>query len=146
MVGFELQKPTSNYFPLIISINYQERGQPYAMILYASFTLSGDGQINGVKILKQTVLINGMPFELKTIYGMVAEHGVEEGEANVEVKEDDDGSKECLVCLDNDKDTVIMPCGHLCVCSECGPGLVKNKHTCPICRSHIANLIPIKKH
>lgn len=63
-------------------------------------------------------------------------HDAEEGEAAVEVK-DDDGQKECLVCLDTDKDTVIMPCGHLCVCSDCGKGLVKNKHTCPICRGHI---------
>lgn len=144
VVGFELQKPTGNYYPLIISINYQDAGQPYAMILYASFTLNGQKEINGVKIVKQLVLIKGMPFELKTIYGMVQEHEVAEGEANVEVKEDDSGQKECLVCLDNIKDTVIMPCGHLCICMECGPSLVKAKHTCPICRSHIATLIPMK--
>ena len=115
------------------------------MISYAVFTLGTNKEITGVKLIKQVVLINGMPFELKTIYGMVAEDGAEEGETHVDVKDDGENT-ECLVCLDNKKDTVIMPCGHLCVCSECGPSLVKNKHTCPICRSHIQNLIPLKKH
>ena len=90
-------------------------------------------------MIKQIVLINNLPYEIKSIYGMANEvaegEDAEEGEAAVDVK--DDGQKECLVCLDEDKDTVIMPCGHLCVCSDCGKGLVKNKHVCPICRGHI---------
>jgi len=68
---------------------------------------------------------------------------VDEGEAAIDIK--DSGEKECLVCLDEEKNTVIMPCGHLCICAECGKGLVKNKHTCPVCRGHISSLIPIKQ-
>jgi hypothetical protein len=49
------------------------------MISYAVFTLNTNKEITGVKLIKQVVLINGMPFELKTIYGMVAEDGAEEG-------------------------------------------------------------------
>jgi len=33
---------------------------------------------------------------------------------------DDSEGKECLICLSEEKNTIIMPCGHLCVCSECG--------------------------
>ncbi len=83
------------------------------------------------------MLINGLPFEIKTIYGMAEEHEVEEGTGIVDVKHDEGESKECLVCLDEEKNTVVMPCGHLCICSDCGKGLIKAKHTCPVCRGHI---------
>ena len=36
----------------------------------------------------------------------------------------------CVVCLDGQRDTVIKPCRHLCVCSTCAPVL----STCPVCR------------
>lgn len=84
-MGFELTKPTNSYFPLIISINYQEGNQPFAMISYCVFTLDKDKNISGIKLLKQVVLINGLPFEIKTIYGMVQEHDAIEGESHVEV-------------------------------------------------------------
>jgi E3 ubiquitin-protein ligase MGRN1 len=115
------------------------------MISYCVFTKNGNNEITGLRVLKQVVLINGLPFEIKSIYGMVEDDNAEEGEAAVDIKESE--TKECLVCLDEEKDTVVMPCGHLCVCSDCGKGLVKNKHTCPVCRGHIQSLIPIaKKH
>jgi hypothetical protein len=40
------------------------------MISYGVFRKNGEGIISGASILKQVVLINGMPFELKSIYGM----------------------------------------------------------------------------
>ena len=44
-----------------------------------------------------------------------------------EAQDDDDGDKECVICLTEDKNTVLMPCGHFCICDECGRGLVKHK-------------------
>ena len=43
------------------------------MMSYATFTKDGNGAINGAHIKKQVVLINGLPFEIKSIYGMVQE-------------------------------------------------------------------------
>lgn len=88
------------------------------------------------------MLINGLPFEIKTIYGMTQDEDAEEGQ---EAIEDDDPDAECLICLSVKKDTLIMPCGHYCVCEDCGKELVKAKHTCPICRGNISSLIPMKK-
>ncbi|XP_042321080.1 baculoviral IAP repeat-containing protein 7 [Sceloporus undulatus] len=39
----------------------------------------------------------------------------------------------CKVCMDKDVSIVLVPCGHLVVCSECAPNL---RH-CPICRGVI---------
>jgi len=41
--------------------------------------------------------------------------------------------KICIVCSDIEKDTVFIPCGHLCCCNKCATPLKK----CPICRVDI---------
>ena len=40
------------------------------MMSYATFSKDSKGAINGAHINKQVVLINGLPFEIKSIYGM----------------------------------------------------------------------------
>ena len=81
---------------------------------------------------------------MKSIYGLTNEEGAEEG--HEAFAEDDNPETECLICLTVAKDTLIMPCAHLCVCEDCGKQLVKAKHTCPICRGNISSLIPMKKN
>lgn len=63
-------------------------------------------------------------------------------EADIEEggKAGDDG-KECLICLSENKNTLIMPCGHLCVCGDCGKLLQEKGHKCPVCRGNIGSLI-----
>ncbi|TNJ29577.1 RING finger domain-containing protein [Giardia muris] len=45
----------------------------------------------------------------------------------------------CVICLMNPKDTLLQPCGHLCVCSTCA-GRIMNQ-TCPFCRTPIERVI-----
>ena len=126
IAGFELTKSTGNYHPLIISINYVEGKRPYAMISYCVFTLDSQKTVTGARVVKQVVLINGLPFEIKSIYGMVEESDSVEAAAHIDVK-DDDSEKECLICLSETKDTLIMPFAHLCICGDCGKSLIKAK-------------------
>ena len=49
------------------------------MMSYGVFQKNGEGNISGARIVKQVVLINGMPFEIKSIYGMVQDDDVAEG-------------------------------------------------------------------
>jgi hypothetical protein len=44
------------------------------MISYCIFVLDSQKNITGAKCQKQVVLINGLPFEIKSIYGMAEEH------------------------------------------------------------------------
>jgi len=39
----------------------------------------------------------------------------------------------CVVCLDNPKQVVLVPCGHVCVCTDCASQL---RRECPVCRTH----------
>jgi hypothetical protein len=61
-----------------------------------------------------------MPFEIKSIYGLQVENKEGEGEAAQEGVQEDGEGKECLICLTEPRNTLIMPCGHLCVCKDCG--------------------------
>ncbi|KAG9339326.1 hypothetical protein JZ751_023882 [Albula glossodonta] len=54
------------------------------------------------------------------------------------------GSKsgECTVCFDQEVDTVIYTCGHMCLCSHCGQKLKRQINACcPICRRPIKDVI-----
>ena len=41
--------------------------------------------------------------------------------------EDDgeDDSKKCTICLTEEKNTIVVPCGHLCVCKGCATEFAK---------------------
>jgi hypothetical protein len=45
----------------------------------------------------------------------------------------------CTICLDAQRDCLILPCNHLCCCTACGADVLK----CPICRCDITNRIPV---
>jgi E3 ubiquitin-protein ligase MGRN1 len=52
-------------------------------------------------------------------------------------KNEEGEEQECVVCLTNTRDTLILPCRHICVCHECATELNKNGQACPICRGGI---------
>lgn len=45
--------------------------------------------------------------------------------------------KECIVCMDNPRNSVLLPCGHLGVCMTCATQLQGTTKICPICRNAI---------
>jgi len=47
----------------------------------------------------------------------------------------EDQSLACAICLEHRKDTLMRPCGHLCVCWRCSQN-VQGK--CPVCRGRIS--------
>ena len=64
----------------------------------------------------------------------------------VEVKEDPKlGQPDdmlCCICQERQKDHVIVPCGHQCVCAGC-KGNLPEKSPCPICREPIQLIMPV---
>ena len=43
--------------------------------------------------------------------------------------------KLCVICLDKERDMVLTPCFHLCLCTECSVPLTR----CPLCRNEIVS-------
>ena len=42
------------------------------------------------------------------------------------------------------RDTTVLPCRHMCMCSECAKVLRMQSEKCPICRTPIEQLLQIK--
>lgn len=43
-------------------------------------------------------------------------------------------NRECIVCLSEVKDTIVLPCRHMCLCSECANTIRGRSDKCPLCR------------
>ena len=59
------------------------------------------------------------------------DQAAEQGAASGQVQDPD--SESCVVCLDEAKSHVLVPCGHQCVCGSCGERLAQ----CPVCRQAV---------
>jgi hypothetical protein len=68
-----------------------------------------------------------------------AEAPANDAEADASGGDDDDAI--CVVCLSEPKDTVALPCRHLCMCSECAQQVRNQSNRCPMCRSTIERLM-----
>lgn len=88
-----------------------------------------------VKVIRQILWIDGVRYELREIYGI----------GHSEESFDDAGSgEECVICMTEPKDTAVLPCRHMCLCSECAKQLRLQSNKCPICRQAIEELMEIK--
>ncbi|KAK6915552.1 hypothetical protein RJ641_020669 [Dillenia turbinata] len=89
-----------------------------------------------VRVVKQILCIDGVRYELREIYGI----------SNMDEEKFDDGDtgKECVICMTEAKDTAVLPCRHMCMCSECAKALRLQSNKCPMCRQPIQELIEIK--
>ena len=52
-------------------------------------------------------------------------------------------SLQCVVCMRNERAVAAVPCGHKCLCEECGKTSVLQDLKCPMCRAEIKMFIRI---
>ena len=53
------------------------------------------------------------------------------------MRDNNSTQESCVVCLDNPRGTVLIPCGHVCVCLLCSDQV----ETCPVCRQDIDQIV-----
>ena len=56
----------------------------------------------------------------------------------------DDCGADCVVCMCDLRDTIILPCRHLCLCYACAESLRYQASNCPICRAPFIALLQIR--
>mmetsp|Transcript_23001 Transcript_23001/g.74959 ORF Transcript_23001/g.74959 Transcript_23001/m.74959 type:complete len:331 (-) Transcript_23001:101-1093(-) len=101
---------------------------------YATLTEREDGTLS-IQVVKQKIWVEGVSYELQEIYGI----------ENCGIGGEDAGSgKECVICLCENRDTTVLPCRHMCMCSGCARMLRHQSNRCPICRSKVESLLEIK--
>lgn len=47
----------------------------------------------------------------------------------------------CSVCMHNQKEVVLQPCGHRCVCQQCCDRIMNENKQCPVCRGTISTFV-----
>ncbi|GMH08396.1 hypothetical protein Nepgr_010236 [Nepenthes gracilis] len=154
---FELEdlakpSPDEDVYPLVISAevfstlnltddedasdNQLDRS-PHIQITQAVLEKKNDEAFQ-VKVMRQILWIDGVRYELRDLYGLGNSDSHSQG------FNDDDPGKECVICMTEPKDTAVLPCRHLCMCSECAKELRLQSDKCPICRQPIEELIEIR--
>lgn len=48
----------------------------------------------------------------------------------------------CVICRDEERSVVLMPCRHMCLCVPCS-GSIRTLRTCPLCRKPIQNTLSV---
>lgn len=89
-----------------------------------------------VRVVKQILWVNGTRYELQEIYGI--------GNSVDSDFDGNDPGKECVICLSEPRDTTVLPCRHMCMCSACAQVLRYQTNRCPICRQPVERLLEIK--
>uniref|UniRef100_A0A8D0GRH9 E3 ubiquitin-protein ligase n=1 Tax=Sphenodon punctatus TaxID=8508 RepID=A0A8D0GRH9_SPHPU len=117
----------------------------YPMVVHAVVD-EGDGKhADGsfcVKPLKQKQVVDGVSYLLQEIYGIENKYNTQD--SKVAEDEVSDNSAECVVCLSDVRDTLILPCRHLCLCNTCADTLRYQANNCPICRLPFRALLQIR--
>ncbi|KAJ3232711.1 hypothetical protein HDU81_002761 [Chytriomyces hyalinus] len=125
-------------------------------VTYASL-LTKDNHSLAVKVLKQKALIDGTPYLLHDVFGYTDPTGTGQSNPNVSLAAEDlQTMRECVVCMSELKDTIVLPCRHLCLCHGCGETLrMQGRNAnggamgsgvapkCPICRQTFESLLQI---
>lgn len=85
----------------------------------------------GLKLIRQKMEYNNQAFEIQEIYGINS--SIVDNQANIE-----DTEKYCVICMEENIDTIILPCRHMSICIKCAVSFSKQGNrtnkSCPICR------------
>ncbi|XP_071400731.1 E3 ubiquitin ligase RNF157 isoform X2 [Centroberyx affinis] len=130
-------------FPMVVQavVDEGEDHMGHSHVLLATFEKHMDGSYC-VKPLKQKQVVDGVSYLLQEIYGI--ENKYNSQESKVADDEISDNSAECVVCLSDVRDTLILPCRHLCLCNACADTLRYQANCCPICRLPFRALLQIR--
>jgi len=122
----------SHHFPVVIMLQTCDANpmRVQSQSTFATFKSGSDGSLS-IAVIKQKIQVQGNAYELQEIYG-------------IEQSEESENSKECVICMSAPKDTTVLPCRHMCMCSDCAKVLRYQTNKCPICRCAVESLLQIK--
>ncbi|XP_037094209.1 LOW QUALITY PROTEIN: E3 ubiquitin-protein ligase MGRN1-like [Pollicipes pollicipes] len=132
--------PDVELYPVVVVCQAEEGDDPRQCHVTTGYVdRMSDGSYM-LKPLKQKQYIDGLVFLLQEIYGI--ENKLVD---NKSVDDDtEDSGAECVICMSDLRDTLILPCRHLCVCNCCADHLRYQANNCPICRAPFRALLQLR--
>lgn len=92
---------------------------------------------NGMILLKaedQYIKLRNKNFSLLEIFGKPLTSIRSAASSPTSYCSDGLSNRECIVCMSEVKDTIVLPCRHMCLCSECADTIRGRSDKCPLCR------------
>ncbi|KAG8340271.1 hypothetical protein TRVL_08900 [Trypanosoma vivax] len=84
------------------------------------------------KVVRQMLQYGSEVYELDDVFGLT----------NDDADEEDGEDTLCIVCFTNLRDTMLLPCRHMCLCYECASMLrLQRNNACPVCRINIERIM-----
>ncbi|KAM7296630.1 E3 ubiquitin ligase Rnf157 isoform X2 [Ixodes scapularis] len=129
--------------PVVIHCLAEEGEEPrQSHVLVAVVEKNADGTYT-LKPLKQKLFVDGLCYLLQEIYGIENKNVAQAKPPNGDEETEDSGA-ECVICMCESRDTLILPCRHLCLCSCCADSLRYQANNCPICRAPFRALLQVR--
>jgi len=97
-------------------------------LTYATLIFCSDGTY-AIKVFRQKVHFGGSVFGVHDIFGI---DNFEGGE-----------NRECVVCMTEPRDTIVLPCRHCCLCGACAEMMRFQTNKCAICRSAVKSFLKV---
>ncbi|XP_022089304.1 probable E3 ubiquitin-protein ligase MGRN1 [Acanthaster planci] len=137
--------PAKDVIPIVIQCIVEEgeehAGHSHALLATLEQTAEASYYI---KPLKQKQMVDGVYYMLQEIFGIENKNSGEPGKTPEEDEFADDIGSDCVICMSDPRDTLILPCRHLCLCSTCADSLRYQASCCPICRAPFRALLRIR--
>ncbi|KYK64895.1 RING zinc finger protein [Toxoplasma gondii TgCatPRC2] len=130
-----------------------------------NFGTSSPGQDWRAQIVKQKIQFGTRTFEVQEIFGIErgnstemqrlpsgtrggnvgASSGGDESDSrnSGDCQVDNLAGRECVICLAEERNTAVLPCRHMCLCSGCANIMRMQSNKCPICRQPVTSLLQI---
>lgn len=128
--------------PIVIQCVAEEGEDPKQSHITMAVVEKNSDATYTLKPLKQKQFVDGLCYLLQEIYGI--ENKNAEYCKNANDDEIEDNGSECVICMCDIRDTLILPCRHLCLCNSCADSLRYQANNCPICRAPFRALLQIR--
>ncbi|KAK6054128.1 zinc finger, C3HC4 type [Cooperia oncophora] len=126
------------YFPVVVVIQTDGIDRPQMQSTMCTVDVANDSSHALIlKPLRQKIACDGVIYLLQEMFGIENKELAPDGNA-------DECGLECIICMSDIRDTVILPCRHLCICNNCADTLRYKLNNCPICRSPFRALIQLR--
>eukprot|EP01120_Amphizonella_sp_Union-15-10_P010130 TRINITY_DN4005_c0_g1_i1.p1 TRINITY_DN4005_c0_g1~~TRINITY_DN4005_c0_g1_i1.p1 ORF type:complete len:335 (+),score=74.97 TRINITY_DN4005_c0_g1_i1:1-1005(+) len=118
------------YYPVVIQLKLTDDEQQDIVkhTTLATLLKCADGTFE-IKPLKQKIEHKGISYTVHEIFG---------------TDETRDKPEECVICISENRNTLVIPCRHLCLCHQCAEVLRFQSSKCPICRGPVRSLLRVQ--
>lgn len=104
----------------------------YAKVVGQTLDIARNSGSSKVSSHRESGVDDSTLYKVQEVFGMKADA-------------DADIGRECIICLSEPRDTVILPCRHMAFCKQCADMVRIRCENCPTCRQPVASLLQFSR-